>query len=152
MVGITTGMKQLQRYLATGLVHRLGQGAVTLQVAGVAELIAVELRTPAQGRRGAAADDERHLLLGPEPIKGGQPLDAMGVGQESRLHRPHDHPVWQTGGSQIQRGEQVGVVGHGDSDKPDEPLEDSEPSGVRQKPLPHSWSRSHPWYFFDRAP
>ena len=72
MVGITTGMKQLQRYLATGLVHRLGQGAVTLQVAGVAELIAVELRTPAQGRRGAAADDERHLLLGPEPIKGGR--------------------------------------------------------------------------------
>ena len=93
MIGITPGVKQLQRDLAAGFVHRLGQGPVTLQMAGSAELIAVQLRAPAQRRRGTAADDECHLLFGPEPIEGSQPLDAVGLRQESGLHRPHDHPV-----------------------------------------------------------
>ena len=112
MVGITTGMEDLQRYLAPLLMHGAGHLLVLAHLPGEAQLRTVRHQPPAQVGGNAAGDDQANATAGPLGIKGGQLVKTALLLFEAGVHGAHQHPVAQLGKTEVKGGQQSRVKTH----------------------------------------
>ncbi|MNC03379.1 hypothetical protein D3C75_507830 [compost metagenome] len=93
MVGIATGMEDLQGYLAPLLMHGAGHLLVLGDLPGEAELRAMGHQAPPQVGGYAAGDDEGDTAAGALGVEGGQLVKAPLLLLEAGMHGAHQHAV-----------------------------------------------------------
>ncbi len=102
VVGVAPGVQDLQGDLAASLVHRVGHHAMAPGGAAGRQGAGKRFGPAGQVGRKAAGHDEAHTALGPLTEIGGQFAQVTSV-FEARVHRAHEHTVFQCGVPQIQR-------------------------------------------------
>ena len=93
LVGVASGVEQLQRDEPARVVHRLDHAAPPVRVVG---LVDQRVTCPAGARpvhRGPAGDHQSGAATGPLGVER-RKLRAVG-GLQVEVHRPHQHPVRQ---------------------------------------------------------
>ncbi len=108
MEGVAAGVEELQDDPSVGLVDLAGDQLVGAQGAGVGLGAARGEAAAAVGGE-AAGDDQPHAAAGALAEIGGELLRVRRVVLESRVHRPHDDPVADLEGAEVERGEQGSV-------------------------------------------
>ena len=112
MVGVTTGMEDLQRYLAPLLMYGAGHLLVLAHLPREAQLGAVRHQPTAQVGGNAAGDDKANTTTGALSIKGGQLVKTALLLFEAGMHGAHQHTVAQLGKTKIERGQQGRIAAH----------------------------------------
>ena len=112
MIGVTTGMEDLQRYLAPLLMHGAGHLLVLAHLPGEAQLGTVRHQPTAQIGGNAAGDDKANATTGALGIKGGQLVKTALLLFEAGVHGAHQHTVAQLGKTKVERGQQGRIAAH----------------------------------------
>ncbi len=112
MIGVTTGMEDLQRYLAPLLMHGAGHLLVLAHLPGKAQLRAVRHQPTAQIGGNAAGDDKANATTGALGIKGSQLVKTALLLFEAGVHGAHQHTVAQLGKTKIERDQQGRIAAH----------------------------------------
>ncbi|MNF91266.1 hypothetical protein D3C84_738610 [compost metagenome] len=112
MIGIATGMEDLQGYLAPLLMHGAGHLLVLGDLPGEAELGAMGYQAPPQVGGYAAGDYEADTAAGALGIEGGQLVKAPLLLLEAGVHGAHQYPVLELGKAEIQGCQQRWIQAH----------------------------------------
>ena len=112
MIGVTTGMEDLQRNLAPLLMHGVGHLLVLAHLPGKAQLGAVGHQPTAQVGSDTAGDDKANATTGPLGIKGSQLVKTALLLFEAGMHGAHQHAVAQLGKTKVERGQQGRIAAH----------------------------------------
>ena len=111
MVGISSGVQDLQQNLAACVVHRAGDATVPAGLRGRDQVRGERQQPAGSVGRVAAGDDQSDATVGTFGEILGEPVDVASTVLQAGVHRAHDHPVAQRCESEIQRGQQV-WIGH----------------------------------------
>ncbi len=111
MVGIASGVQDLQQDFAAGIVHRRRDAAMPACLRGRGQVRGEGQQPAGPVRRVSAGDDQAHATVRAFGEVCGEPVGVAGAILQAGVHRAHDHPVAQRGESEIQRGQQV-WIGH----------------------------------------
>ncbi len=112
MVGVATGMEDLQRYLAPLLMHGAGHLLVLAHLPGEAQLGAVRHQPTAQIGGDTAGDDKSNATAGPLGIEGSQLVKTALLLFEASVHGAHQHTVAQLGKTKVKGRQQMGIATH----------------------------------------
>ena len=107
MVGVASGVQQLQAELAVLGVHRRGHLAVPAHVPGQGQAPGERLEPADDIRREAARDHQPDTALGAFCKIGRKLGEIVGMVFQPGVHRAHQDAVAQGGETQVERGEKV---------------------------------------------
>ena len=113
LVAVASGVQDLHRDLAAFLMHGGGQAAVIAQVEGTVQGAAERQQPAAAVRRNAAGDDQAGAAPGALAEVGRQLRVVVEAVFQPGVHRAHDHAVAQGGEAEVERRQQVRIVGIG---------------------------------------
>ena len=109
-VSVTPGVKDLQAYLAAGIVYRASHDHVFFGFFYRAQLGRAAVNTALVIRCNATRDHQANAAFGTLGKVGRHALKATGLFFQPSVHRAHQGTVAQGGKTQIQRGHQVRVM------------------------------------------
>jgi len=103
VLGVASGVQDLQADQVAGSVHRIGDHAMLAEFSRVIERARIGFEQPGRIGRVTAGDDERHAAPGAFGVKGGGARAAVGHGPEAGVHRAHDNAIFQCDRAGLQR-------------------------------------------------
>jgi hypothetical protein len=106
-------VQNLQRYLAVGCVHCIGDDAVLGNLPRKRQLQRARLEAAAEVRGDSARDHQADAATRPRRVERGQLLETLCRFFEPGMHRAHQRAILQRGETEIERGEKMRIGGHG---------------------------------------
>ena len=112
-VGITPGMEDLQTDLAAGLMHRVGDDTMLVGFGLGGQLGRAGIHPALVVWRDTAGHHQTDAATGALGKVGRHALETAGLFLKAGVHRAHQGAVAQRGETQVERGQQVRVLGGG---------------------------------------
>lgn len=109
VVGVASGVQDLQQDLCTRIVDRPGDSAVPSGLRRSDEFGGERQQPSGAVGRVATGDDQPDAAACTFGEVVGEPIDMAGPVFQSGVHRTHNHPVAQRGKPKVQRGQQIWV-------------------------------------------